>query len=432
MIKWGAEKKLICENKNWWVKYLLITIITCLIGVINLYSNATLTIAWILTLVLSMMFFSKKFTWYSFILLIIVGVSSTITAVKRHPQLYGDLWYTPVFSLVIQLFITFLVFLSLAVLVECTIKNFNRNKEEQNSMLDRISFITNRTSQISENIDAEIKRYISITDKSRDSSDAIRELANQVDSKVEVNTEHINRAFNAIENISQGIKNISAHLENIAGMSTEASESKQNVKGFIDSATEQMININKNKQESKKLIYKVGERSLEVKRVVEIISSIARDTKLVAFNAQVESAKAGIQGESFAVIAVEVVKLAELSKQAATEITEFINDIEIQSKKAMENIDSGSQMINRGLGSFNTLNAIFNSFSEVSDEKERQIQCLSNESKEIADTALEIAQRVKKIKEINQKGVENFKDINHLYEKQYNFMQQIKNKYKNK
>ena len=160
MIKWGAEKKLICENKNWWVKYLLITIITCLIGVINLYSNATLTIAWILTLVLSMMFFSKKFTWYSFILLIIVGVSSTITAVKRHPQLYGDLWYTPVFSLVIQLFITFLVFLSLAVLVECTIKNFNRNKEEQNSMLDRISFITNRTSQISENIDAEIKRYI--------------------------------------------------------------------------------------------------------------------------------------------------------------------------------------------------------------------------------------------------------------------------------
>ena len=64
-----------------------------------------------------------------------------------------------------------------------------------------------------------------------------------MDSKVEVNTEHINRAFNAIENISQGIKNISAHLENIAGMSTEASESKQNVKGFIDSATEQMINI---------------------------------------------------------------------------------------------------------------------------------------------------------------------------------------------
>jgi methyl-accepting chemotaxis protein len=416
---------LIFRVRKWWIKYLLISTITFLLGILSVHSANSLTIAWILALVLSSLYFSKELTWYSFILLMVVQVFSGIVSVKMYPQFYGNLWYIPVFSFVMQLLITFPVFLSLSILTEGRFKKFARNEKEQNSLVEKMISILNKTSEASKYVAVEIKRYISIADKSKNVNETMSRLSNQVVKKSEDNTQHINNAYSTIQIISQKLNTTSSDLEKIANMSTKAFEIKQHVKGFIDSATDQMMSISKNKQESKKLIYKVGERSLEVKRIVEIISSIARDTKLVAFNAQVESAKAGIHGKGFAVLAVEVVKLAELNKQASTEITELVNNIQSLSKKAMGNIDSGSQMIDRGLGSFNTLNAIFNSFSEVSDEKQRQIQSLSNESKEIAKAALEIAQRVKKIKEINQKCAEEFKDISVLTQEQYNSMQQI-------
>lgn len=416
---------LIFKVRKWWIKYLLITTITCLIGIISIHSAASVTIAWISALVLSSIYFSKELTWYSFVLLMIVQVFSSITSVKIYPQFYGHLWYVPVFSLGLQIMIIFPAFLSLSNLTEGRFKELEKNEKEQNSMVEKMSSILNKTSEASKYIAMEIKHYLFIADKSKNSNETMNRLANQVVEKAEDNTEHINNAYITIQNISKKLNTTSSDLEMVAHMSTKAFEIKENVKGYIDNASDQMMSISKNKQESKKLIYKVGERALEVKRIVEIISSIARDTKLVAFNAQVESAKAGIQGKGFAVLAVEVVKLAELNKQAATEITEFVKNIQLLSKKAMENIDSGTQMIDRGLGSFNTLNAIFNSFSEVSDEKQRQIQSLSNESKEIAKAALEIAQRVRKIKDINQKGADDFKDVSVLTQEQYISMQQI-------
>jgi len=419
MIKRFEKKILFYSAEKLWFKYFVIVIATCLIGIIDIFFYPQLTILWILPLVISLMYFSKKFTWHTFVLTVLVKAVATAISVRLHTNNFGDLQYDQVFLLIVQISAVFPLFLIMSHLAEYSLKNIAENKKEQNSIVGKIDLIKSKIFEVSQSIFTEAKHYASIADKARDTSENVKALTSQMDSKAEDNSEYMGQTLNTIENISQELNDISENFENIASMSTKAAEIKQSVKGLIDSATDQMMDINQNKQESKKLIYKVGERSLEVKRIVEIISSIARDTKLVAFNAQVESAKAGIQGKGFAVIAVEVVKLAELSKQAATEITELINDIEILSKKAMENIDSGTQMIDRGLGSFNTLNAIFNSFSEVSDEKQRQIQSLSSDSKELANAALEIAQVVKKLKDVGQKGTEELKEFIRSYEEQY-------------
>ena len=44
---------LIFRVRKWWIKYLLISTITCLIGISSVHSATSLTIAWILALVLS-------------------------------------------------------------------------------------------------------------------------------------------------------------------------------------------------------------------------------------------------------------------------------------------------------------------------------------------------------------------------------------------
>ena len=72
----------------------------------------------------------------------------------------------------------------------------------------------------------------------------------------------------------------------------------------------------------------LGQRSLEITRIVELVDEIAAQTNLLALNAAIEASKAGEGGKGFAVVADEVRKLAERSGVATKDIAAFIESIQ--------------------------------------------------------------------------------------------------------
>lgn len=90
------------------------------------------------------------------------------------------------------------------------------------------------------------------------------------------------------------------------------------IKNSNESIMNEVDNSNKEFTEIVKVIHEIGQKT-------KVINDIVFQTKLLSFNASVEAARAGEHGKGFAVVAEEVGNLAQMSGNAAKEITDMLD-----------------------------------------------------------------------------------------------------------
>jgi methyl-accepting chemotaxis protein len=103
----------------------------------------------------------------------------------------------------------------------------------------------------------------------------------------------------------------------------------------------------------------------QVKRVSQSIDSIARTTNMLALNAAIEAEKAGAAGQTFAVVAAEVKKLAHDTRRAAVEITGTVNSLSHEAAKFVEQIEDGIATSGAAQQQFSSLQELIFGVSDV-------------------------------------------------------------------
>ena len=111
---------------------------------------------------------------------------------------------------------------------------------------------------------------------------------------------------------------------------------------------EGMQRIRSSVQATARKIKSLGDRSLEISEIINVINDITEQTNLLALNAAIEAARAGDAGRGFAVVADEVRKLAEHSRSATKDIAALIKAIQAETNEAVVVMEEGTKEVEVG------------------------------------------------------------------------------------
>jgi methyl-accepting chemotaxis protein len=168
----------------------------------------------------------------------------------------------------------------------------------------------------------------------------------------------------------------------------------------MDKATDGLNRINSTINSSGEIIGALGQRADDIGKIIEVIDDLAEQTNLLALNAAIEAARAGEHGLGFAVVADEVRKLAEKSAQSTKEISELIQSIQKEARKAVENMDRSTTIVNEGLELGGELNSALKKISNVVTEVYKFAQEIGAATNQQSHGSSQIARATTRLNEI--------------------------------
>ncbi|HYH00527.1 MAG TPA: methyl-accepting chemotaxis protein [Terriglobales bacterium] len=271
------------------------------------------------------------------------------------------------------------------------------------SVRDSASQVASGSNQVANASDESAKVSVQASSAIDEVTSTMHEMSINVQNMVkstQVQASSVSETSASIDEMVASIQRVADTAKVLLDISNRSRQEVHNGITSMDKATDGLNRITDSIQSSAGIIDVLGQRADDIGKIIEVIDDISEQTNLLALNAAIEAARAGEHGLGFAVVADEVRKLAEKSAQSTKEISELIQSIQKEARKAVENMEKSTTMVTEGLTLNNDLSTALKKISNVVTEVYKFAQEIGAATNEQSHGSSQIAKATTRLNEI--------------------------------
>jgi twitching motility protein PilJ len=257
-----------------------------------------------------------------------------------------------------------------------------------------------------------VKGINNATDQVAKATTDAQSISNRLFEASQRQNREIQQASASVLQMAQSINEVSQSAAQSARVAQQSLAAAEKGGQAVQNQIAGMNEIRTQIQDTAKRIKRLGESSLEIGEIVELISDITEQTNVLALNAAIQAASAGEAGRGFTVVAEEVQRLAERSGEATKQIDAIVKTIQADTQDAVAAMEKSTVGVVEGTKLSDAAGQALDEIRRVSRELAELIGGISAQTQRQSASVSDVTRGMQGILKITEETTEGTKQTN--------------------
>ena len=240
----------------------------------------------------------------------------------------------------------------------------------------------------------------------------------EVDQNIVYLTNFVTETSSSMVQMSASIAQVETNAARSADLTLAVTDAAETGMRAVRETIEGMEQIRQSVIASNAVVSRLGERSIAIGRILNVIEDVAEQTNLLALNAAILAAQAGEYGKGFSVVAAEIRDLSERTASSTRDIGNLITAVQDEVKNALQTMSSGSKLVEKGVAlshdAGKALTKILDSATKASGMG-KEIASATREQAAGSETVTKAVERLQEmVKQISSATAQQASGSNHI------------------
>jgi methyl-accepting chemotaxis protein len=193
------------------------------------------------------------------------------------------------------------------------------------------------------------------------------------------------------------------HKAQELGISAEQIYQKgESGKKAVNDIIPSMKTLQKKMGETAGTILNLNDKMKQISEITEVVSDIAKQSKMLALNASIEAAKAGDVGRGFSVVASEIRALSVRSQSSTEDVKKILRDIQKATEQVVIAADEGSELVAENVQEVEKTGGIINALAQVIQESSMASQQIAASIRQESEGIDQVVSSMSEIDQVTQ------------------------------
>jgi methyl-accepting chemotaxis protein len=284
------------------------------------------------------------------------------------------------------------------------------SEETSSSMLEMVASME----EVSRHTDT---LFTSVEDTASATSQMVSSI-NEVDQNVVYLTSFVTDTSSSMVEMSASIAQVEANAARSYDLTLAVADAAESGMRAVRETIDGMEQIRQSVVEANTVVGRLGDRSIAIGKILNVIEDVAEQTNLLALNAAILAAQAGEYGKGFSVVAAEIRDLSERTASSTRDIANLIRAVQEEVENALKATSAGSSLVENGVAlsheAGKALNNILDSASKASNMG-KEIAGATREQAKGSETVTRAVERLQSmVGQINAATRQQAQGSNHI------------------